>query len=180
MKSMIGRILAPLLRRFQPRPSGSAGVFRAARDMRDYERIRDLVHWADDELERGGLRELTLDLARLVRMDTSFLAGVVLVCRRARKRNVAVRIVRKPKHFDTLVDLYRIRGALIEAGVIFDDADDDRSDRLPHHHHHPGHAPRTDQSGVQSPPVESAPPNDAKPSTSTYPPGGPAIFGKTT
>jgi len=105
--------------------AGAAGIFHAARDMTEYDRIRELVHWADDELERGRKSELTLDLSRLVRMDTSFLAGIVLVCRRAKAHDVVVRIRRFPKHFDALVDLYRVRGALRKAGVVFEDPIDD-------------------------------------------------------
>ncbi len=105
--------------------TGARGVFVAARDMTEYDRIRELVHWADDELERREIGELTLDLSRLVHMDTSFLAGVVLVCRRAKARDVVVRIKRFPKRFETLVDLYRIRGALRKAGVVFEDPIDE-------------------------------------------------------
>ncbi len=120
------RIFTSVTGRIERARAGANGVFHAAQDMTDYDRIRDLVHWADDALERGEIAELTLDLSRLVRMDTSFLAGVVLVCRRARAHSVIVRIKRFPKHFETLVDLYRVRGALREAGVVFEDPIDEK------------------------------------------------------
>lgn len=116
------RIINSLTGKLDGARAGATGIFHAARDMTEYDRIRELVHWADDELEQGRTSELTLDLSGLVRMDTSFLAGIVLVCRRAKAHDVVVRIRRFPKHFDALIDLYRVRGALRKVGVVFEDS----------------------------------------------------------
>ncbi len=100
-------------------------MYHAPHDMTVYDRIRELVHWADTALENANVQQLTLDLSRLIRLDSSFVAGVILVCRRARRHGVSVRIIEMPKRFETLVDLYHIRTALVEAGVVFEGSEDE-------------------------------------------------------
>ncbi|NOG53768.1 MAG: STAS domain-containing protein [Planctomycetes bacterium] len=102
----------------KPRPMRGRAVFHAFPDMTEYDRIRELVHWTDDRLERGASL-LTLDLSRVTAMDSSLVAGIILACRRAKAHRAVVRIKKFPEQFAAMLEVYRVREMLIEAGVEF-------------------------------------------------------------
>lgn len=93
-------------------------MFHASPDMREYDCIRALVHWTDDQLEHGAWL-LTLDLSRVTAMDSSLVAGIILVCRRAKMHHATVRIKKFPRQLEAMLDVYRVREMLTEAGVEF-------------------------------------------------------------
>lgn len=102
------------------------GVYRSAKDMTDYDRVRELVHWADDSLA-AGIDTLVLDFSLLANMDSSLIAGIILLCRRAAANHARVKLINYPRQFITMLEVYRIHSMLENAGVIFGDHNADNS-----------------------------------------------------
>jgi len=116
---MFVRRIFPWMEKWKRGPSRGRGVYRSAVDMTEYDRIREMVHWGDTILDQGA-KSLVLDLERLEKMDSSLVAGIILLCRRAKNRGATVRLVCFPKHFETMLDIYRVRRPLEEAGCLFE------------------------------------------------------------
>lgn len=96
-----------------------AATFRAPADMSGPAQIRAMVSWARMSVERGHSR-LVIDFASLTQMDSSLLAGIVLIARLGVTHQVEVRIVNLPERLESLLDVYRVEDPLRKAGVIFD------------------------------------------------------------
>ncbi len=97
-------------------------IFTAAPDMTDYDRIRELLRWAERSLD-SGTRSLVLDLSDMDHADSSLVAGVVLVGRRAKDFQAKVHLLGCTQQFADLLEVYRVRSTLTAAGVTIDISD---------------------------------------------------------
>lgn len=94
-------------------------VYRAPADMTEHGRIRELVRWGEAALESGH-REIVVDLSKSQALDSSLLAGLVLLARRVKPHKAKLRIVGSSERFESLMRLYRLFTALEQSGVEFE------------------------------------------------------------
>lgn len=96
-----------------------AATYRAPADMTQPQQIRTMVSWARQSIDRGH-GSLVMDFGSLSEMDTSLLAGIVLVARLGVTHQVEVRILNVPERLSSLLEVYRVVDPLRKAGVSVD------------------------------------------------------------
>jgi len=91
----------------------------AARDMTSGKRVRELVRWGESSLVQG-CRELVIDLGRVETMNSSLVAGLVLLSRRGRPLGATIRLIDAPARLHALLQIYRVHDALRARGLVFE------------------------------------------------------------
>ena len=114
----LGSTLARLIHWDASRRKASS-VYKAPTDMTEHGRIRELVRWGEAALDSGH-REIVVDLSGSQALDTSLLAGLVLLARRVKPYRAKLRIVGSSERFESLMRLYRLFTALEQSGVEFE------------------------------------------------------------